>query len=150
MSGPLHSALDSLAGLSVPGVTHSYTVSNIPERLGRASLPILLALPLLDGAGLRKRDEFAIASHNGAIGLAAYYVTHMLLYAPVGMNRNVASALPALVDLIDTYASVIKANGKLGGLLYAPISFYTLPGDVTWGGVTYLGARFVLRLVFEV
>lgn len=150
MSGKFHSALDALAALSVPGVNHNYTIGAIPERLTRASLPLLLTLPLLDGEGLRKHSEFAILTPSGAVGVAEYYVTHLLLYVPTGQNRNVASSLPALADLIDSYATTIRQNSTLGGTLYQPLSYYALPGDVTWGGMTYLGVRFVLRMVVEV
>ncbi len=149
MSGKFHTALESLAALSVAGVNHSYSIETVPERLSRASLPILITLPMLDGGSLRKHSEFEIAAPTGAIGLASYYVTHMLLYAPVGMYRNVAGALPGLADLIDNYAAAIKASSTLGGLLYLPISYFAAPGDVTWAGVIYLGAKFVLRLVVE-
>jgi hypothetical protein len=150
MSGKFRTALDALAALSVTGVTHNYAVNAIPERLTRASLPILLTLPLLDGQGLRKHSEFAIMTPSGAVGVVEYYVTHLLLYAPPGQYRNVAGALPGLTDLIDNYATAIRQNSKLGGALYQPISYYALPGDVTWAGVPYLGVRFVLRLVVEV
>ena len=151
MSGTrLHQVLDSLAALTVTGVTHSYAINQIPERIDRAALPILVLLPILDGGGLRKRDEFEIETPTGAMGLASFYITHMLLYAPVGMYRNAASALPGLVDLMDNYTLAIRANSRLGGLLYTPIDFYTIPGAVTWAGVPYLGVHFVLRLVLEI
>ena len=149
MTGKLHSALDALAALTVTGVKHSYSVNAVPERLGRATLPVLLTLPMLDGGGLRKRDEFEMIAPTGSIAVAVYWITHMLLYAPVGQYRNAASALPGLTDLIDNYALTIRANSRLGSLLYLPISYVCLPGDVTWGGVIYLGARFVLRLIVE-
>jgi len=151
MSNPrLHQILDALAAVPVTGIAHSYGIASVPERIDRAALPILLVLPILDGSGLRRRDEFEIATPTGAIGLASFYITHMLLYAPVGMYRNAASAFPGLVDLMDAYTLAIRANARLGGLLYAPIDFYTIPGAVTWAGVPYLGVRFVLRLVLEI
>ena len=141
--------MGAMAALSVAGVTHSYSVDNVPERLTRASLPMLMTMPFLDGGGLRKRDEFEMITPTGSLALVIYYVTHMLLYAPTGQYRNAAAGLVGLTDLMDTYANVIRANSTLGGLLYVPLQYFSLPGDILWGGVPYLGVRFVHRFVME-
>jgi len=149
MAGPLHMALTALGGLSITGVNHNYTMENVPERISRAALPVLLTLPMMDGQGLRKRSEWEIASPNGAIALGQYWVTHLLLYSQTGQYRNVAGTLPGFTDVLDNYGVAIKANATLGGTLYFPISYYALPGDQLWAGVPYLGAKFILRLVLE-
>jgi len=149
MTGKLHQALDALASVSVTGINHSYDMSTVPERLGRASMPILIALPMMDGGGLRKHSEAQVFTPSGSNIIVEYYITHLLLYATPGMYRNVGSSLPGLVDLIDNYGVAMKANLKLGGLLYVPLTYYVMPGDIEWGGVPYLGARFVHRFVIE-
>jgi hypothetical protein len=141
--------LTTLGGIAVTGVNHNYAMESIPERIPRAALPVLLTLPIMDGQGLRKRSEWEIASPNGAVALAQYWVTHMLLYAQTGQYRTVAGLLPGLVDMEDNYATAIKANATLGGTLYYPISYYALPGEQLWAGVPYIGAKFILRLVVE-
>src|SRR5579864_1584964 len=149
MTGALHTALTALAAINVTGVNHNYQMEALPERISRAALPVLLTLPMMDGQGLRKRAEWEIGSPNGSIAIAQYYVTHMLLYSQTGQFRSVAGMLPGLTDIEDNYAAAIKANATLGGTLYYPISFYSLPGEQLWAGVPYIGAKFVLRLVFE-
>ena len=150
MAGKFRLALDALAALAVTGVNHNYGVNAAPERFGRASYPVLVTLPMLDGGGLRKHSEFEILTPTASNAIVEYYVTHLLLYVPVGQYRSAATMMPGLVDIVDNYANAVKANPKLTGSLFVPTLYYVIIGEQTWGGVKHWGCRFVHRLVVEI
>ncbi len=135
-AGKFRSALTALAGLTVTGVSHNYDVDSLPERLGRASLPVLIVAPVLDDTRRRKYGEFQVASH-------------LLLYAPVGSGKGIRSAMPGLVDLIDNYALAIRANPKLGNTLYVPTVYSVYVAPVNFGGILYYGCRFWHSMTIE-
>lgn len=141
-AGKFRSALTALAGLTVSGVNHNYDVDAVPEKLSRAALPVLIVAPVLDDTRRRKFGEFQVATPSGSSALVQYLVTHLLLYAPVGSGKGARSSLPGLVDLIDNYAVAIRANPKLNNTLYLPTVYNVFVAPVSYGGITYFGARF--------
>jgi len=150
MAGKFRTALTALATLSVPGVVHNFDVDSTPERLTRASLPALIVLPFLDALEHRRFSEFNMATPTGSIGLAHYYCTHMLLYAPLGGKKAARSLLPGLTDLLDNYATVMRLNSKLGGALFMPIDYLVIPAPITWASGLYFGARMICHITLEV
>jgi hypothetical protein len=146
----LRSALTNLAALSVPGVAHNYDIDSVPEKVARAGLPCLILLPVVDEGRTKRFGDFKLATPNAAKGLAVYVVAHVLLYAPVGAGRGARSNLPTLVDLVDNYATAIRASPNLGGALFKPTSYVTSLEPVTWGSIRYFGARFWHTLVVAV
>lgn len=149
-AGKFRSALTALAGLTVTGVSHNLDIDAVPEKISRAVLPVLIVAPVLDEPKRRKYGEFQIASPSGSSALAQYLVTHLLLYAPIGSGKGARSTLPGMVDLIDNYATAIRANPKLNGTLYLPTSYVVYAAPVQYGGVGYYAARFWHTFTVEV
>lgn len=150
MPGKFRSALTALSQVSVPGVLHSYDVDAVPEKLSRASLPVLIVAPTLDSARRRKYGEFGIATPSGSTALVNYLVTHLLLYTPVGAGKGVRSSLPGLVDLVDNYASALRANAKLGGVLFTPTTYTVYIAPTAYAGCLYYAAQFWHVFTIEV
>jgi hypothetical protein len=141
-AGKFRSALTALAGLTVTGVNHNYDVDAVPEKIARASLPILIVAPALDDTRRRKFGEFQVATPSGSSALVQYMVTHLLLYAPVGSGRGARTSLPGLVDLIDNYAAAIRSDPKLGSTLYLPTVYTVYVAPANYSGITYFACRF--------
>jgi hypothetical protein len=150
MPGKLRTALTNLAALSVSGVAHNYDVDSVPEKVARAQLPCLILLPVVDEGRTKRFGDFKLATPNAAKGLVVYVVAHVLLYAPVGAGRGARSNLPGLVDLVDNYATAIRANPNLSGALFKPTSYVVSMEGVTWAGIRYFGARFWHTFVVQV
>jgi hypothetical protein len=141
-AGKFRSALTALAGINVTGVLHNFDVDAVPEKISRAALPALIVAPVLDDARRRKYGEFQVASPSGSSAVVQYMVTHLLLYAPVGSGKGAKSNMPGLVDLVDNYASAIRANPRLSNTLYQPTVYTVYVAPVNFGGVLYYGCRF--------
>jgi len=144
--GKFRNALTARAGLSVSGINHNYDIDATPERFSRGALPILIVSPALTG----KPGEFQIATPSGSSALAQYTVTHMLLYAPVGYGKGSRSAYPTLVDLVDNYASAIRANPRLNDTLYLPTLYTVTIAPMVYGTLDYYAARFVHTWTVEI
>jgi hypothetical protein len=141
-SGPLHTALDALAALTVPGIRTNFGLNAIPEKITRAQLPALILVPMLDATRRRKYGEFGMAAPSGAQALAHYLITHLLLVKPVGTGLGARSALPGLVDLVDDYGATLRANAHLSGALFYPVSYSVVIAPIHFAGVEYHAAQF--------
>jgi hypothetical protein len=150
MPGKLRTALTNLAALSVSGVSHNYDVDAMPEQIARGQLPCLIVLPVVDEGRTKRFGDFKLATPNAAKGLVVHVVAHVLLYAPAGVGKGARGNFPGLVDLVDNYATAIRANPNLGGALFKPTSYVVSLEGVTWAGVRYFGARFWHTLVVQV
>lgn len=148
-SGPLHTALDALAALSVPGIRTNFALDAIPEKITRAQLPALILVPMLDATRRRKYGEFGIASPSGSQGLASYLITHLLLYKAVGSGLGARSSLPGLVDLVDDYAATLRADSHLGDTLFYPVSYSVFIAPINFAGVEYHAAQFWHTLTIQ-
>jgi hypothetical protein len=94
-AGKFRSALTALAGLAVTGVNHNYDVDAVPEKIARASLPVLIVAPALDDTRRRKFGEFQVATPSGSSALVQYMVTHLLLYAPIERTSHRQQSEPS-------------------------------------------------------
>lgn len=148
-SGPLHTALDALAALSIPGIRTNFAMDAIPEKITRAQLPALILVPMLDATRRRKYGEFGMAAPAGAQALANYLITHLLLFKPVGTGLGARSSLPGLVDLVDAYAGALRTDAHLGGALFYPVSYSVFIAPIHFAGVEYHAAQFWHTLTIQ-
>jgi hypothetical protein len=135
--GVLATALTNLAAVSVSGVT-SYTLGETPDSLSRAQLPALVILPELggDSPGL---EPSLFSAGDGHLTIR---IMHMLLIAPVAGGVGQRGVLPALADLIDTYAAAMANDPTLSGALPLALRFQVRAGVVRYAGIDYHGAAF--------
>lgn len=148
----LTDALTQLAALTVPGVLHHYAIDELPGTLTRAQLPALLVLPGLpqENAFLRRGGEgFSSLAFSGTSATAALVITHLLLAAPASAALGERTYAPVLVDLIDSYLSVLAGDVTLGGTLAAPARVVVETGIFQRGLLDYAGCAFRHTWVVE-
>lgn len=136
----LQSALDALATLPYPNLTH-YREDALPNTLTRTALPCLLVLPFGYSSG-----EYGYAletvAFNGGAHTVQFCLTHLLLVAPVMSGAGVRSHLPILIQHIDAYIATLSAHLMLGGTLASPLQFSIQPNTYDYGGIRYVGCAF--------
>jgi len=141
-------AFTHLAAIPVAGVQTSYDVDDLPNTLPAADLPALVpAFPPVGGAD-EDDPDLAVLTYDGSAWTAALHVEHLLVWCPTWSEMGLRSALPALIEAVDSYLAAVSADGTLGGALAAPLEVVRVQvGVIAWGGVTYYGARFRHRWV---
>jgi len=152
MATSFHNALGNLAVMSVTGVTHNYSIYDIPETLERPELPVLLVMPLdtQDNRLFREKGSgFQAMAFASGTHTVNYTMTHLLLVAPVN-NTGMRDHLPTLVNIVDAYFDAIKLDALLGGQLLEPTQIHVEPDIYEHGGVRYFGCAFRHSWLIEV
>ncbi len=134
----LSAAIDTLALVSVTGVTKSYGLDDIKRGVAKPNLPALLPLPATGEIG---RETFGIATTSYGEN---HIVRHRLLAALV-QTSNQGPAIGQVVDLIDAYLAAIQVLSAHSGALDVVVDRYEA-GLVEWQGVQYHGCDFMVRL----
>lgn len=138
-------ALTALSALSVTGIARNYDIDALPENPGRASLPLLMVLPIerdTDSLFQEQGGGFQAVAFSGGGRTVTCRVTHLLLIAPVGQSRGMASHLPDLVTAMDAYFSALATDVDLGGLLLEPARVRVEPGIFPVNGTEFYGCAF--------
>lgn len=142
----LQDALDALAALTVPGINAHFAIDSLPNRLERAELPALLVLPLDVSESRRlfrdRSEGFESLAFSGGERTLTVLVTHLLLVTPVMVDAGLGAQVPRLVTLIDAYFTALGGNITLGDTLRQPPRVRVEAGEVTYGGVRYIGCNF--------
>jgi hypothetical protein len=136
-------ALNALAGLTVPGISANYAIDALPAVVPRAELPVLLVLPLdppQRGLFAERGAGFRVLGLSDGLRTVDYSVTHLLLASPA--NGRLSAALPALIDHIDAYFGALRDDVTLGDLLLEPVRVQVEPGEFEYGDMAYTGCAF--------
>lgn len=135
----LAAGLATLAGVSVTGVTKSYTVAQIKRGVARPNLPALLPLPfqgdierIAYGYGSDRFDENHLVRHRLLVKLAEPSIQ--------------GEAMALVVTLIDNYLAAFEALSEHSGAVELIPARYE-SGQVEWQGTMYYGCDFFVRLV---
>src|SRR5216684_400356 len=141
-------AITSLAtfGATVSGVTNSYDLQQIPDKVTRVQLPCLLIVPEV---GIEQ--GFRTLSFSGNAPEQTFEITQLLLYAEADV-LEVKRALPGLLTLLDNYNAAAKANPQIDTQAGPPynrtIMEYGVEIGITeWGDVKYHSIAFKHKLV---
>lgn len=129
--------LTSLAtfGLTVSGITKSFDLDAIPDKITRGQLPCLIPIPEIgDEQGLM------LLTFMGNGPQDSFNVTHRLLYAETA-NLRIEQVLPGLITIRDAYIAAAIAqhflNYQASPVAQVVLQFSIQVGVGTWGDVEY-------------
>lgn len=146
-------ALTRLTSLTVPGITHSFDISTLPDDISRVQLPALLPLPVEVDENVLFREQgegFTAVAFSDGPRTVTYTLTHLLLVAPIYAGHGLRSHLPGLVDLIDNYCATIAQDVTLTGALLQPMQVRIELGTFQHGKTEYHGCAFRHRWLLEI
>jgi hypothetical protein len=135
----LSTGIDTLTGVSVTGITKSYTIDDLRGGVSTPDLPALLPLPHV---GSNERLSYGYSTESW---LESHTVRHRLLERPAE-PAHLGEAAANLVDLIDNYLAAIGVLSQHAGAIDIIVRRYEA-GIVKWGGVSYEGCDFFVELV---
>jgi hypothetical protein len=137
----LATAIDTLASVSVSGVTKSYSIDNVRGGVNNPDLPALIPLPM-SGQTVRAAYGYAVTSFEDTDT-----IRHRLLVKPEEVALQ-GEAMALTVDLICAYKTALKTLVTHSGADEMTFRRYEA-GIVEWGGVRYYGADFFVEVVLN-